>query len=245
VWRLKALCAPRGADGVEQVSYYNLGLGTTFGEKIRGGLLGHGVGNVVTSAYEWLIDQYNLGDDIFIFGFSRGAYTARSLAGFIAKCGLLKPGSPLGVYQLYGRYRADRRTIYKIIDDRDAGRLQSCSLEEQWMLTYSQPIPIKLVAVWDTVGALGVPTLSLSIPGFSRSSFGFLHTGLRLSIENGFHAVAIDEHRRAFLPTLWTKRTPVGQDVAAVAPPRPLTSVEQRWFVGAHANVGGDAKAIY
>ncbi len=85
--------------------YYDAGLGTQFGEKVRGGMFGYGINKNLKDAYEWLIDNYNTGDDIFIFGFSRGAYTARSLAGFIAMCGLLKPGAPLSINQLYARYR--------------------------------------------------------------------------------------------------------------------------------------------
>ena len=77
------------------------------------------------------------------------------------------------------------------------GELVDASVEEQWLLKYSQPINIKVVAVWDTVGALGIPFFS--IQGISRRTFGFLHTGLRTMIENGYHALAIDEHR-AILP---------------------------------------------
>jgi hypothetical protein len=123
---------------------------------------------------------------------------------------------------------------------RDKGTLGECTLEEQWMLKYSQAIHIKLVGVWDTVGALGVP--AFHIRGISRSTLGFLHTGLRLPIENGFHALAVDEHRRAFAPTLWTTRKP-NDPRATIAAPRHLTSVEQRWFVGAHANVGGGCQS--
>ena len=83
VWRMKSLCAPTGAAGVRQLIYYNPGVGTQFGYKIRGGALGYGLDGVVIDSYEWLIDHYEEGDDIFIFGFSRGAYTARSLAGLI------------------------------------------------------------------------------------------------------------------------------------------------------------------
>lgn len=93
-----------------------------------------------------------------------------------------------------------------------------------------------MVAVWDTVGALGIP--ALSIAGVSRATMGYLHTGLRLGIENGYHALAIDEHRKAFTPTLWSVRKPK-EPGAVYAEPRSIGSVEQRWFVGAHANVGG------
>jgi uncharacterized protein (DUF2235 family) len=212
--------------------YYDIGV-----NGVVGGMFGKGLSQNVREAYEWLIDNYNDGDDIFIFGFSRGAYTARSLAGLIAKHGLLKPGSPLGVAQLYDRYkRTDDRTVWKLHAEQDAGTLKDATLEESWVLKYSQPVKIKMVAVWDTVGALGIP--AFSIEGISRSTFGFLHTGLRLPIENGYHALAIDEHRKDFAPTLWTVRKPNDPN-AAFAAPRPITSVEQRWFVGAHANVGG------
>jgi uncharacterized protein (DUF2235 family) len=237
VWRMKSLCAPTGADGVRQLIYYNPGVGTQFGYRIRGGMLGYGLDDVVIESYEWLIDHYEAGDDIFIFGFSRGAYTARSLAGLIAKCGLLSPGAPLGVTQIYSRYRlgSEARTLWALYADQEAGTAGTLSVEEQWMLKYSMRVRIKFVGVWDTVGALGVP--AFHIPGLSRSTFGFLHTGLRLPVEHGFHALAIDEHREAFAPTLWTKRE------TATAPDRPLTGVEQRWFVGAHANVGGGCQS--
>ena len=100
VWRMKSLCAPVGTDGVRQLIYYNPGVGTQFGSRVLGGMLGYGLSDVVIESYEWLIDHYEEGDDIFIFGFSRGAYTARSLAGLIAKCGLLSPGAQLGVKQI-------------------------------------------------------------------------------------------------------------------------------------------------
>jgi len=234
VWRLKCLCAARDAQDINQLVYYDAGLGTQFGEKIRGGVLGYGLGKNLKDAYEWLIDNYYPGDDIFIFGFSRGAYTARSLAGFVAKCGLLRRGAPLSINQLYARYtRENEPTIWRLPD-----KLTSdLTFEERWMLKYCQPISIKFVAVWDTVGALGVPLLS--IEGISRSTFGFLHTGLRTSIENAFHALAIDENRKSFSPTLWTKNIHKGPDAPTTAPPRLLAKTEQRWFVGAHANVGG------
>lgn len=236
VWRLKSLCSASSTDGREQRAYYEVGVNGALG-----GLFGYGLDKNITDAYEWLIDHYNPEDEIFIFGFSRGAYTARSLAGLIAKCGLLKAGAPLGVKQLYNRYRrADDRTLWALIDARDNGTLGVSTLEEQWMMKYSMRIRIKLVGVWDTVGELGIPLFN--IPGISRSTLGFLHTGLRLPIEYGFHALAIDEHRRAFSPTLWTVRTP-DDPSTKVAAPRPLSSVEQRWFVGDHANVGGGCES--
>jgi uncharacterized protein (DUF2235 family) len=232
VWRLKSLCAPKASDGTVQLVYYDVGV-----NGFIGGAFGKGLNENVTEAYEWLIDNYSTGDDIFIFGFSRGAYTARSLAGLIAKHGMLKAGAPLGVKQFYERYkRKGDRTVWQLHRASALGELVDASVEEQWLLKYSQPINIKVVAVWDTVGALGIPFFS--IQGISRRTFGFLHTGLRTMIENGYHALAIDEHRKDFAPTLWTIRKP--RELGAfTAPPRDISSVEQRWFVGAHANVGG------
>jgi uncharacterized protein (DUF2235 family) len=232
VWRMKALCAPRSSDGKQQLIYYEIGV-----NGFMGGVFGKGLDENIRLAYEWLIENYNDGDEIFIFGFSRGAYTARSLAGLITKLGILKPGSPIGVAQLYERYkRSDEQTIWELFELQDAGKLNDITLEERWMLKYSQRAKIKVVAVWDTVGSLGVP--AFSIEGISRSTFGFLYTGLRIHIEHGYHALAIDEHRRDFAPTLWDVRR--ANDPNAVhAAPRSITSVEQRWFVGAHANVGG------
>jgi uncharacterized protein (DUF2235 family) len=227
VWRLKALCSPIGDDGCLQSVYYEPGVNGFWG-----GTFGKGLSENVVAAYEWLVGEYNPGDEIFIFGFSRGAYTARSLAGFIAKYGLLKPGAPLGVGQMYERYRrANDRTIRALLEQDKAGTIGKATLEERWMVKFARPIPIKLVGVWDTVGALGVP--AFSIEGISRSTLGFLHTGLRIPIENGYHALAIDEHRKSFAPTLWTVKQ------STVAKPRDISSVEQRWFAGAHANVGG------
>lgn len=232
VWRMKALCAPTSTDGKTQLAYYEIGV-----NGVVGGSTGKGLDENIRRAYQWLVENYNVGDEIFIFGFSRGAYTARSLAGLVAKLGILKPGSPIGGAQLFSRYkRSDEETLGKLRELQDAGKLDNITLEERWLLKYSQVAKIKMVGVWDTVGSLGIP--AFSIAGVSRPTFGYLHTGLRIQIEHGFHALAIDEHRKDFAPTLWDVRTPKDpNEVRAV--PRLISSVEQRWFVGAHANVGG------
>jgi len=232
IWRLKSLCALAGTDGKAQLTYYEKGVSGLFG-----GFFGQGVDSIITNAYQWLVNHYDPGDDIFIFGFSRGAYTARSLAGFIAKCGLLEAGGALGVKQLYNRYRRiEARTLWALLAAQQNDDTADFTLEERWMLKYSQPVHIKLVGVWDTVGDLGVPWLTLE--GFRYQTLRFMTTALRRPIDNGYHALALDEHRLAFTPTLWTiwDTDNPGPDTP---PPRPIESVEQRWFVGAHANVGG------
>lgn len=228
VWRLKSLCDP-GAPN--QRVYYGQGVGTRLGEKVRGGIGGYGLDNEIIDAYTWLLQAYDPGDEIFIFGFSRGAYAARSLSGLIAKCGVLTPGAPLSVEQLYGRYhRADDRTIRTL---RAPNAAPPANLEERWILDHCVAADIKFVGVWDTVGAVGNPVMSLR----SRvSRYRFLDTHLRKANAFAFHALALDEQRKAFAPTFWTVTTPNG-----VAPTsgRTLDQVEQRWFIGAHANVGG------
>jgi uncharacterized protein (DUF2235 family) len=227
VWRLKCLCL----QSSEQLVYYSAGVGTQTGEHLSGGMFGIGINEEVTNAYEWLLEHYEPDAQIFIFGFSRGAFTARSLAGFISKCGLLKPGSPVSLKQLYERYR--KGTAQSV---RALGRVAATELsqEDQWIKEYSRAIPIWFQGVWDTVGALGIPLPYM--PKVSRADFAFLETDLRINYTHAYHALAIDEHREAFAPTLWTKVTP---KVGDTYPPRTIDKVEQRWFVGAHANVGG------
>lgn len=225
VWRMKSLCSSQSADQFEQRSYYDVGVNGFWG-----GAFGKGLDENIIDAYEWLVSNYNLGDEIFIFGFSRGAYTARSLSGLIAICGLLKAGGALSVKQLFERYKhgLEKRTVYKLVELNSQGKTSDFDIEERWMVKYCHLAHIKCVCVWDTVGYLGLPFGG--IKGVSRETFSYLHTGLRVPIENGYQALAIDEHRLAFLPTLWTVKKLLG---------RPIASVEQRWFVGAHGNVGG------
>jgi uncharacterized protein (DUF2235 family) len=227
VWRLKSLCTRSS----EQLVYYSAGVGTQTGERLSGGMFGIGINEEVIDAYQWLVEHYEPGAQVFIFGFSRGAFTARSLAGFISKCGLLKPGSPVSMKQMFERYRKGTAqsvlALGKVVES-------GLPLEDRWIKEYSRPIPIWFQGVWDTVGALGVPLPC--VPNVSREDFAFLETDLRINDTHAYHALAIDEHRKAFAPTLWVKSTPKQGDTY---PPRDLDHVEQRWFAGAHANVGG------
>jgi len=232
VWRMRALTAAKSSDGKPQMVYYSVGV-----NGVLGGMFGQGLDDNIRLAYEWLIENYNDGDEIFIFGFSRGAYTARALAGLIAIDGILKAGSPIGVAELFERYKkGDEETIWKLKELQEAGDASKLSEQEKWLLKYSQFANVKMIGVWDTVGSVGLA--AGDIAGISRSQFDYLQTGLRIHILNGYHALAIDEHRRDFTPTLWTVRHPKDPK-AVIAQPRSLSSVEQRWFVGAHANVGG------
>ncbi|MDR6660778.1 uncharacterized protein (DUF2235 family) [Tardiphaga robiniae] len=226
VWRMRSLCAPTSKDGKPQLIYYSVGV-----NGFLGGAFGQGLDDNIRLAYEWLIENYREGDEIFIFGFSRGAYTARALAGLIAIDGLLQQGSPIGVSELFDRYkRGDEETIWTLNQMQRDGDTAKMTDQERWLLKYARPVNIKVVGVWDTVGSIGIEAGDFT--GISSSQFDYLQTGLRLPVQNGYHALAIDEHRAKFAPTIWDVHR-------STAKPRPLSSVEQRWFVGAHANVGG------
>lgn len=227
VWRLKSLTS----ETSDQHVYYSQGVGTLHGEVVRGGVAGYGIDDEIIRAYTWLIEKFDDGDEIFIFGFSRGAYTARSLSGLISKCGILKRGAPLSIEQLYDRYRLyDAPTIRSLVGK----PLPPEALTEvRWLTKYSWPTKIKFVGVWDTVGSMGIPRGSAEA---KVHKYRFLDTHLRLDNEYAFHALALDEHREDFEATFWTRTVKTGE---AEAPDRPLEHVEQRWFVGCHANVGG------
>jgi uncharacterized protein (DUF2235 family) len=232
VWRMRALTAAKSKDGKTQLVYYELGV-----NGFMGGVFGQGLDENIRLAYEWLIENYNDGDEIYIFGFSRGAFTARSLAGLIAIDGILKAGAPIGVTELFDRYKkGNEESIWTLKEMETSGDISKLTEQEKWLLKYSQPANVKVIGVWDTVGSVGLA--AGDIPGISRSQFDYLQTGLRIHILNGYHALAIDEHRNDFAPTLWDVRHPKDPS-AVIAQARPLSGVEQRWFVGAHANVGG------
>ena len=232
VWRMRALCAAKGKDDKPQLVYYEVGV-----NGFLGGIFGQGLDENIRLAYEWLVENYNDGDEIFIFGFSRGAFTARSLAGLVALEGILKAGSPIGLTELFDRYKkGNEKTIWTLKDKEASGDTSKLTDQEKWLLKYSQPAKVKVVGVWDTVGSVGVA--AGNIRGISRSQFDYLQTGLFIPIQNGYHALAIDEHRNDFAPTLWDVHHRKDPN-APIPPPRPLSGVEQRWFVGAHANVGG------
>lgn len=234
VWRLKSMCA-YGPDS-KQLLFYGAGVGTSLGEKVRGEVFGYGIDDVVSQAYLWLMENYEEKDNIFIFGFSRGAYTARSLAGLISRCGLIKLGAPISIQQLYARYQQGNhvRTIYQL---REPGIDQATlSTEEKWLVRYCYPVPILFTGVWDTVGAVATNDTFAFITGGDHS---FLDVNLRRSEKNVYHALAIDENRKVFDANLLTQYVE-GTDVTApFTSPRGLDTVEQRWFAGSHGNIGG------
>ena len=196
----------------DQIAFYDDGVGADGSrfDKLVGGMIGTGLLQKITDNYTKIAHVYEAGDELFLFGFSRGAYTARSLAGMIATCGLptaqFDDGCVKSVFEAY-RNPARRKEIL--------GALVGCVLEDA---------TIRMIGVWDTVGALGIPALFGKLdPGH----FGFLDTALHPDVKNAFQALAIDEHRVQFPATLWTTA------------PAPGQTLEQVWFTGCHGDVGG------
>ena len=232
---VNALIKRRAANGTVQRVRYHDGVGA-YGDifkKILGGAIGLGLKKIVLDCYGFLVDDYEAGDAIYILGFSRGAYAARALAGLIGASGIARrPSADLFeiAWQHYRVSPASRQQPQSAnwVDRNRIAKYESTAQGNSFHDTRS----IKCVAVWDTVGSYGIPAgfglaplaryVALIFLGFHDTSFGE-------HIDIGLHAVAVDEHRRPFVPTFWTIEK--GR--------QPRGHVEQTWFAGAHRNVGG------
>jgi len=203
----------QAADGIKQVKWYDEGVGSKWYDRFIGGAIGAGLEINIVQGYEFLAKQYEDDDEVYVLGFSRGAYTARSLVGMIRNCGLIYPKHlTLRVPMAYGIYR----TRGDNVDSFTAKLFRS---------SFSREIKIKFIGVWDTVGALGIPLDVLK--DVNMKFYEFHDTNLSHIVENAYHAVAIDEHRRDYTAALWNPDT------------APQQKLEQRWFIGAHCDVGG------
>ena len=198
-----------------QIPFYASGVGTNVGPvgDVVGGAFGVGLQVKIKEGYASIAHVYEAGDKIYLFGFSRGAYTARSLAGMIAATGLpTKNFSNDMVNKAFLAYRAslpDARQ--QLLKD-----LENCDMD-------TSP-DIEMVGVWDTVGSLGIPAV---VGGTDPVADGFLDLTLNPRIKHGYHALAINERRAQFQATLWNEGAGEGQ------------TLEQVWFTGCHGDVGG------
>ncbi|MET0865801.1 MAG: DUF2235 domain-containing protein [Nakamurella sp.] len=209
-------CVETSSDesGAEQIVQYIRGVGTSYrADKLLGGWLGLGLTASILDAYRWLALNYSEGDQIFIFGFSRGAYMARSLGGMITKVGLLRKGGGFGP-ELLG----EARRVYRTTDN----AAEAAAFREKHC--YPDGPAIEFLGVFDTVGALGLPApLRWWHPNFHNVE-------LSKQVRHGRHALAIDERRRAFAPSVWQI------DASETIDPG---QIRQVWFRGAHSDVGG------
>lgn len=224
----RAIRANSGSDGVPQLCIYLRGVGTSGSQldRLIAGATGAGIDDIIRTAYLFLAQNYvpaHTGDagsdipadEIFLFGYSRGAYAARSLTGLLGSAGLLKRQSLQHLGTAWSYYRD-----FKTRSPQDFVRRYA----KRQVETHEE-IAVNFLGVWDTVGALGIPV------GFMGEISGLVHgfhdTSPSRIVRHGAQALAIDEHRDEFVPTLWTGTAPQG------------STIEQVWFAGCHSDVGG------
>lgn len=200
----------RDARGREQIVFYDWGVGTSGSERLKGGAFGKGINKNIRDAYRFLIHNYAAGDQIFLFGFSRGAYTVRSLVGLIRNAGLLQKRHSDLIPDAFEHYRSPQKP-----DVAEARRFRE---------DHAREVKIHFLGVFDTVGALGIP-----FDLFRRRNnkkYSFHDTRISRIIKHARHALAIDEKRKPFRPTLWTAADSSYDS-------------SQVWFAGDHSDVGG------
>jgi uncharacterized protein (DUF2235 family) len=232
VERLRRLVAPRDADGNPQLVNYIPGVGVKRGiTHLLGGAFGYGLSDNVLDGYRWLCETWQPGDLLYLFGFSRGAYTARSLGGMIRKCGLLRCDAGGSVA------RADVAAAYDFYRD-------TCSKPDDpaavaFRTSHSIVIDIHFIGVWDTVGSLGIPGTASWFP-YARKRYQFHDTELSKIVRYAYQALALDEHRADFAPTVWTRNPyTVKAGETLTSKKAEQIDIEQRWFIGSHSDVGG------
>ena len=218
-------------DGFTQVKTYYRGVGTNVFERLTGGALGIGVSRTMMQGFKDVSLAYETGDQIFIVGFSRGAYTARALTGVIARVGLLqtvhaqraaRPDDPniraddpvLAAYQHWSRRPHDAAERVRVDDAVNGFRAAFC-----------RPVRVTFLGVWDTVGALGIP--GHVFRHLNQYLVELPDRELSAIVDRAYHAVAVDEHREDFAATMWERCTD------------PAQTMEQCWFPGDHCDVGG------
>jgi uncharacterized protein (DUF2235 family) len=205
-------------DGIPQFLYYHPGVGSEgrMARRVFDGATGTGISANILNAYHYVINTYEPGDELFLFGFSRGAFTVRSLAGLIRNSGILKTENIDQVKRAFNIYRS-RHPMYQPREIESTLFRKTYAIEEVTQ--------IKFIGVWDTVGALGNPLL---LKGIASKKNQFHDTELSTKISYAFHALAIDEKRKNFEAALWHQQSGNKNQV-----------LEQVWFAGVHSDVGG------
>jgi uncharacterized protein (DUF2235 family) len=199
--------------GAKQIAFYDWGVGTDR-QKVMGGISGVGIDKNIMDCYRFIVHNYEEGDQLFLLGFSRGAYTARSLGGFIRNCGILRRQHANQIPEAYKLYR--KRTKSSSPD-------AEAAVDFRKKYAWANISPIEFVGAWDTVGSLGIPVPFWGT--LEEREFLFHDCEPSKIIAHARHAVAIDEEREDFTPTLWSKK--------------PDVDIKQVWFSGVHSNVGG------
>jgi uncharacterized protein (DUF2235 family) len=255
--RLAQAVTPSAADGIKQVVFYQQGVGTGRGtsglargmDRFLGGALGWGLEDNIIEAYRNLVFCYEPGDQIFIFGFSRGAYTARSLAGLIRKAGILPRdkvhlvGQAMDLYRQRGRDKAPDRDAVMAERAALSPDVATSQADIEWRLSQMRMardgtppilVQIRYMGVLDTVGALGLPSVLGIFARLVNDRYAFHDTDLSHLVMAARHAVAIDERRVLYPPALWGNLDALNGDQSG--PDRPY---QQLWFAGVHGVLGG------
>ena len=238
----------------EQFVYYDDGVGVGQGvlnaaTRLIGGGLGEGLDEKILHAYEFLCLNYTPGDRIFIFGFSRGAYTARSLAGMLRKCWIVRRENASEADRALDLYRNSRLDSPEVANF----KREVCHPAEPFVGERgSDPVAtahalnadiadwghLQYVGVWDTVGSLGIPKTIPFAPDLN-AKYRFHDTSLSRFVLSARHAVSIDERRSAFAPALWDNIDTLNSNAGADDRPYDRRPYQQSWFPGRHAGVGG------
>lgn len=237
--RISRAIKAESSDNIQQIVFYHYGIGSQGGivDRVYGGATGAGLSEAVREAYSFIALNWETDDEIFLFGFSRGAFTARAVAGLISEIGVLtKDGLPYlaEVFEdVQHRRDPHYRPKHPNIPFRDKPSASSPQYKQELRrrgLT-TLGVTIKAIGVWDTVGSLGTPRVSwlekVGIQSSASKRMGFYDTRLSNCIENAFQALALDERRASFQPAVWEK------------PPGNTTTLRQVWFPGVHSNIGG------
>ncbi|QDS77497.1 hypothetical protein FKW77_000241 [Venturia effusa] len=259
VTRICRATRPEDDEGHPQIVYYQNGIGSSWSivDKLLGGALAMGLSDNIRAAYAFLVNNYMDHDLIYFLGYSRGAFTARSTAGMVAKFGLLNKSTMRCFYEIFEDWEGAGEKGYhpqgpqalldaglitqeefkdfkEMLPTSDAGGCPDayldCYAQKLKDFKLNRDVQITAIGVWDTVGSLGLPIAPwLQKIGFSPSlrKYRFYDTAISNDVLNAFQALALDEHRSAFSPTLWEK--PEGNN----------TKLKQVWFPGVHSNIGG------
>jgi uncharacterized protein (DUF2235 family) len=209
---LRLARAIRPASGAtKQHVFYDWGLGS-YHSKLLGGGIGRGIHKNILDGYRYIVQNYASGDKLYLFGFSRGAYTVRALCGLINNCGILKRAD--------ARLIAQAWKLYKSSAEKNKPE-QSAAVAFRKAHSHASR-KVHFVGVWDTVGALGIP---FSLMGLFDGDDEFYDTKMGANVATARHALAIDEQREDFEPTIWRPRSGV--------------DLKQVWFAGVHSDIGG------
>jgi uncharacterized protein (DUF2235 family) len=223
VTKIALALATKDAGGTEQRIFYHLGVGTRRRQRFRGGVFGLDVLRAVRDTYAFLVENYEPGDELYFFGFSRGAFTARSTAGFVRNCGIVRRENAGLIDQAFSLYRS-----------RSSSKSPKSLEATFFRRSYSYEPRIRFIGVWDTVGALGVPLTKSALVDVINRRSRFHDTSLSSKVDAAFQALAIDEKRGPFRPAL-REGVPENQRVEQVwftgvqSPPVPRAAMKRPW----------------